>query len=612
MHAVVSFLQPRAHRLTRATVKLDRKFIVGALTLGVLLFLAGWRALDLRRARADLLEAADARAGNLAHILSEYLSGAFTGGDSALRQLAVHGPRIGGIAAPATEWVPSLAQARAGLNGIGAISVVDGANVIRHSTRPEIVGEVRDEWTLKRALADPDRDELIVGPPMRAVVEPYGYLIPLARRLHARDGRVEGLVVASFFPDALREFFRTIDVGTAGTVWVFHPTGIVLVHEPSPVDPLGEPTSGNLVFEASAEQPQGVYRGPIVADGPIQHSGFERVRSVPLTVAVSLDQDEVLASWRREVVLTMAAIIVVSLIFGATLARLSRQMNLSNAAQRSLVEARAAEAARLREAHDQLEAALAQAQSARAAAERASALKDEFLMTVSHELRTPLGVILTGATVLGSDRLPDDQRAATVDAIKRNARAQARLVDDLLDVSRGMTGTLRLEIGPVPVGELVRTAADTVAVAADAKGVRLRVTIDPAVGTISGDWARLQQVAWNLLSNAVKFTAAGGTVDVRAVHDGSSVRLMVEDTGIGISPEFLPHVFDRFRQEDTGAARRYGGLGLGLAIARHLVELHGGQIAAQSEGPGRGARFTLRLPTAGVQALARTRRAATR
>ena len=165
-----------------------------------------------------------------------------------------------------------------------------------------------------------------------------------------------------------------------------------------------------------------------------------------------------------------------------------------------------------------------------------------------------------------------------------------------------MAGTLRLEVEPVSVGDLVQGAVETVGVAADAKGVRLTVAIEPAVGTIAGDGARLQQVVWNLLSNAVKFTAAGGEVMVRAAREASSVLVIVEDTGIGISPEFLPHVFDRFRQEHTGATRRYGGLGLGLAIARHLVELHGGEIAVHSEGHGRGARFTLRLPAAGAYA----------
>ena len=583
-------------------MKVNRKLIVGALTLGVLLILAGWRAVDLRRSRGDVLAAADARAQNLAHILAEYLSGAFAAGDAALRQLAVHGTRIGGVDAPGAEWLPILTQARAGLTAIGAISVADLTGTIRHSTRPEIVGAVRDDWTMRQGLSEPDSDTLIVGPAMRAVVEPYGYLIPLARRLRGRDGSLEGLVVASFLPDQLGAFFRSVDVGPSGTVWVFHPSGHVLVREPSPVNALGERAAGNPVFDAAVRQPQAAYRGAIVEGGPVQRVAFERVGSVPLSVAVSLDEDDVLAAWRRDVQLSIVAIIGVALLFGATLTGLFRQMTVADAAERTLGEARTAEAAHLLEAHEQLEAALAQAQAAKAAAERASALKDEFLMTVSHELRTPLGVILTGATVLGSDRLPSDQRTATLEAIKRNARAQARLVDDLLDVSRGMAGTLRLEVEPVSVGDLVQGAVETVGVAADAKGVRLTVAIEPAVGTIAGDGARLQQVVWNLLSNAVKFTAAGGEVMVRAAREASSVLVIVEDSGIGISPEFLPHVFDRFRQEHTGATRRYGGLGLGLAIARHLVELHGGEIAVHSEGHGHGARFTLRLPAAGAYA----------
>ena len=583
-------------------MKVNRKLIVGALTLGVLLILAGWRAVDLRRSRGDVLAAADARAQNLAHILAEYLSGAFAAGDAALRQLAVHGTRIGGVDAPGAEWLPILTQARAGLTAIGAISVADLTGTIRHSTRPEIVGAVRDDWTMRQGLSEPDSDTLIVGPAMRAVVEPYGYLIPLARRLRGRDGSLEGLVVASFLPDQLGAFFRSVDVGPSGTVWVFHPSGHVLVREPSPVNALGERAAGNPVFDAAVRQPQAAYRGAIVEGGPVQRVAFESVGSVPLSVAVSLDEDDVLAAWRRDVQLSIVAIIGVALLFGATLTGLFRQMTVADAAERTLGEARTAEAAHLLEAHEQLEAALAQAQAAKAAAERASALKDEFLMTVSHELRTPLGVILTGATVLGSDRLPSDQRTATLEAIKRNARAQARLVDDLLDVSRGMAGTLRLEVEPVSVGDLVQGAVETVGVAADAKGVRLTVAIEPAVGTIAGDGARLQQVVWNLLSNAVKFTAAGGEVMVRAAREASSVLVIVEDSGIGISPEFLPHVFDRFRQEHTGATRRYGGLGLGLAIARHLVELHGGEIAVHSEGHGHGARFTLRLPAAGAYA----------
>jgi signal transduction histidine kinase len=209
--------------------------------------------------------------------------------------------------------------------------------------------------------------------------------------------------------------------------------------------------------------------------------------------------------------------------------------------------------------------------------------------------------MLTGATVLASNRINEAERRQTIDAIARNARTQARLVGDLLDVSKGMAGSFRLDVSTVAVADIVRAAVETVKVAAEAKGVRLDVQIDPGVGTLVGDGSRLQQVLWNLLSNAVKFTAGGGEARVRAGRQGANVIIVVSDTGIGISPEFLPHVFDRFRQEHTGMTRPFGGLGLGLAIARHLVELHGGELTVESEGRGRGARFSVRLPVGGIR-----------
>ncbi|MFL6256224.1 MAG: PAS domain-containing protein [Pyrinomonadaceae bacterium] len=258
---------------------------------------------------------------------------------------------------------------------------------------------------------------------------------------------------------------------------------------------------------------------------------------------------------------------------------------------RDITERKRAEEARLE---------LAREQAARAEAEAANRLKDEFLATLSHELRTPLTAILGWAKLLADGQINESRTADAFAAIYRNARMQAQLVDDLLDVSRVITGQLRIETVPVNLGEVVEAAAAVVRPAAAAKGVGLNVSIDAEDLTADGDPARLQQVVWNLLSNAVKFTPAGGRVEARVGRAGSQMLVAVSDTGQGIAPEFLPHVFERFRQADMGTTRRHGGLGLGLAIVRQLVELHGGTVEASSEGAGRGATFTVRLPLRAV------------
>ncbi|HEV3469101.1 MAG TPA: PAS domain S-box protein, partial [Pyrinomonadaceae bacterium] len=233
---------------------------------------------------------------------------------------------------------------------------------------------------------------------------------------------------------------------------------------------------------------------------------------------------------------------------------------------------------------------------AREVAEETNRLKDEFLATLSHELRTPLTAILGWAHMLRSGRLDEKTFAAAVEIIERNARTQQQIVDDILDVSRVITGKLRLDAQPTELGAVVEAAMDTVRPAAAAKGIRLEALFDPGAGPVMGDAGRLQQVVWNLLSNAVKFTPRGGEVRARVERGAGHVRLAVSDNGIGIRPDFLPHVFDRFRQGDQSTTRAYGGVGLGLAIVRHLVELHGGTVRAESEGEGRGATFTIELP----------------
>ena len=265
-----------------------------------------------------------------------------------------------------------------------------------------------------------------------------------------------------------------------------------------------------------------------------------------------------------------------------------------------------------RQAADALQRArlYAAEREAREEAESANQLKDEFLATLSHELRTPLNAIMGWAHLLrhGSLDAPTSERA--LDAILRNSHAQSQLVGDVLDVSRIITGRLRLSVRPVDLRVVVRQALDAIAPAAAARSVLLEFAVASGETTIAGDADRLQQVVWNLVSNAVKFTPAGGRVEVRLDRAPQGIELAVTDTGAGIAPEFLPRVFDRFSQADASPRRAHGGLGLGLSIVRHLVELHGGTVAAASQGIGRGARFTVRLPARAVASATEEGRAA--
>ena len=248
---------------------------------------------------------------------------------------------------------------------------------------------------------------------------------------------------------------------------------------------------------------------------------------------------------------------------------------------------------RSEEAREQL---LVRAERARADAEAANRIKDEFLATLSHELRTPLTSLLGWSSVLRESRRDEKVLAQGLEAIDRNAHVQAQLIDDLLDVSRIVSGKLNLDVRPLDICSVTRAAIAVVKPAADAKGITLDLWAQPGLGAISADSARLQQIVWNLLSNAVKFTPHDGKIHVRVERDGANACVTVSDTGQGIDAEFLPRVFDRFRQADSSTTRNFGGLGLGLAIVRHLVELHGGTVSAESEGTGHGATFSASFP----------------
>ncbi|MFI5325349.1 MAG: ATP-binding protein [Candidatus Rokuibacteriota bacterium] len=260
---------------------------------------------------------------------------------------------------------------------------------------------------------------------------------------------------------------------------------------------------------------------------------------------------------------------------------------------------RAVEAAR--QAVEERRQLLESEQFARGEAERANSMKDEFLPTVSHELRTPLNAILGWAHLLRTGAMTEAQVQQGVEVIERNARAQTQLIEDLLDMSRIISGKMRLDIQSADPAAFIEAAIETVRPAAEAKGIRLSTLLDPGAGPVNGDPNRLQQVVWNLLSNAIKFTARGGRVQVVLERVSSHIEIAVADTGIGIKPEFLPHVFDRFRQEKASPTRSATGLGLGLSIVKHLVELHGGSVHAISAGEGQGATLTVCLPLTVVQ-----------
>jgi PAS domain S-box-containing protein len=249
-----------------------------------------------------------------------------------------------------------------------------------------------------------------------------------------------------------------------------------------------------------------------------------------------------------------------------------------------------------KQAEREREQLLANERALRAQAEQASRLKDEFLATVSHELRTPLNSMLGWTRLMRTGHLDAGEMVRAVETVERNAVAQTKLVNDLLDMSRIVSGKFQLNLEPVKLSTVIEAAIEVLRPTAEAKQIQTRTSLNPGIGLLLADPTRLQQIVWNLLSNAIKFTPEGGQVEVGLAQASSEARITVRDTGMGIGADFLPHVFDPFRQADGSISRRQGGLGLGLAIVRHLVELHGGEIEAASPGPGRGSTFTVKLP----------------
>ncbi len=294
----------------------------------------------------------------------------------------------------------------------------------------------------------------------------------------------------------------------------------------------------------------------------------------------------------------IAVVLILALALAAALASRARAVSSRSSAEveRDALRARVERLEREHEAErDRLDA---RARAAQAAAESAERARDELVSVISHELRTPLCAVLGWARLLRSGKLDPAGVARAVETLERSASDQAKVVDDLIDVARIERGEVRLDVRSTELVTVVEAAIAAVRPAAAARSIVVSAALMPGVGAVSGDPGRLQQVVWNLLANAVKFTAPGGRVEVRLDRDGGDAVVRVRDTGEGIPPEFLPHLFERFRQADSSSTRSHGGLGVGLAIVRKLVEAHGGTVAAESEGRGKGSMFTVRLPLA--------------
>lgn len=384
-----------------------------------------------------------------------------------------------------------------------------------------------------------------------------------------------------------------------------------------------EPLIGTPVTPLLAQRSAEVETGTvddINREGTPVRSVFQRLHVGGWAVAVGVPQHVLYAAQRRSTwnVLTVgAALLALSVIVALLVARRIRRSvdDLVATADtlsapddtRPAIDTPITELARLghalvaagqliRERGASLESQVAELRVAREAAEAGNRAKDEFLALLSHELRTPLNAVYGWARMLRDRQVGAEASQRALEAIVRNANAQVQLIDDLLDVSRVITGKMRLDVQSVDLKAVVENALDAVRPAADGKRIRLQSVLDPRAGPINGDPARLQQIVWNLLMNAVKFTDKGGRIQVHLQRINSHVEIVVSDTGRGIDPGLLPFIFDRFRQADSSSTRAHGGLGLGLALVKHLVDLHGGTVVAQSGGDGKGATFIVKLP----------------
>jgi signal transduction histidine kinase/ActR/RegA family two-component response regulator len=433
-----------------------------------------------------------------------------------------------------------------------------------------------------------------------------------------RDGAVRYILSATVSPRSMGRALRSQQDIEDRIAVLYDRRGNIIFRTVNADTLIGTPVTRKLA-QQSAEQESGVI-DDVNREGTPVRTVFKRASMSGWSVAVGVPHHVLYAAqWRSmwNVVMLGMAFLAIGVIMALTVARRIRRsmvalttvadrLSSANDAPTTIdtpitdvahVAHALVEAGRLiRERGASLERQVEELRAAREAAEAGNRAKDEFLAVLSHELRTPLNAVYGWARMLRTGQVSAERSQRALDAIERNANAQVQLIDDLLDVSRVIAGKMRLDVRSVQLKAVVEGALDAVRPAVEAKSIRLQSVLDPRAGPITGDQARLQQVVWNLLINAVKFTPKGGRVQVHVQRVNSHIEIVVSDTGRGIDPDLLPFIFDRFRQADSSSTRAQGGLGLGLALVKHLVELHGGTVAAQSAGEGKGATFIVKLP----------------
>jgi signal transduction histidine kinase/ActR/RegA family two-component response regulator len=534
------------------------------------------RAVDLRSQRRQLLQLGERRAANLAVVLTGYLRQTFAAVDASLRQLALHSQRIGGPGAPESDWGPALVSARAALTAAGSISVVDSNGIIRHSTQPAIFGQSRRDQYVFRRLASDTTADLVADPPFQAVAGRRGYIIPFGRRLSGRNGAFDGIIVATFIPDELREVFRSADVGKRGVVTVFHRGGFVVFREPSDKNPIGQVATTQPLFEAAMRAGgNGVFRGRADPNGPILRTVFRALPERDLIVAVSLSEDDLLGEWTRDRAISIRVGVLFTLALGAILFLVFREMDTRAAAQETL--------------------------------SRSQRLESIGRLTggIAHDFNNLLTVILGNVALIneGLDRAPLEATQQSVSQIERAAARGSALIRQLLAFARRQP----LQPRTVDLDAMIRDSKpmlDRIL----GEDVTLRLVVAPSeqlfLATV--DPVGAESALLNLCINARDAMRNGGVItielaratfgqqDARAnteIVPGSYVVIRVNDTGTGIPDEHLARLFEPFfTTKDVG-----GGTGLGLSMVYGFVKQSGGFVKVDSA-VGRGTTVDLYFP----------------